>query len=74
MDGISSNLHQYISVTSLRDFRDLDFGDLDLIYQGHSLVSRISFEPVDGLFSNMHQYISETTLRADKILVTLNTL
>ena len=36
-----------------------------LHFQGHRLVSVISFEPVDGFSSNLHQYTIVTSLRAD---------
>ena len=41
------------------------FGDLDLIFQGHSLINGISFEPVDGFSPNLHRYIIVTSLEAD---------
>ena len=41
--------------------RWLNLGDLDLIFKGQSLVSRISSEPVD-FFSNLHQYIIVASL------------
>ena len=46
-------------------------GGLDFMFQGQSLVSRISFEPVDGSSSNFHRYITEASLRAGLLLVTL---
>ena len=40
-------------------------------FQGHSLISGISFEPVNGFSLNLHRYIIEARLRADLLLVTL---
>ena len=41
------------------------------LFQAHSLVSGISFEPEDGFSSNLHQYITVTSSKANLILVTL---
>ena len=51
VDEISLNLHQYIFVTTSRDFCDLD-----LIFKV-SLVCGIYFEPEGGFSSNFCQYV-----------------
>ena len=63
----SSDLSGYIIVTDLRHVKFL----VTLThFQGHSLVCRISLEPIDGFSSNLHRYTTRTSLRADYILVT----
>ena len=62
MDGYSSNLSGYIVVTELRHVRFL----VTLTpFSIHSLVCRISLEPVNGFSPNLYRYTTRTILRAD---------
>ena len=60
MDGLSLNLHQYITETSLR--ANLIFVTLTSFSKSLSCYWNI-FEPVDGFLSNLHRYIIVQSLR-----------
>ena len=60
MDGYSSDLIGYIIVTGLRHIR-LRFWWPWPHFQGHSLVCKISLEPVNGFSSNLHRCTIRTS-------------
>ena len=62
MDEYSSDLSGYIVVTELSYVKFL----VALTnFQGHSLVCRISLEPIDGFSPNLHRHTTRTRLSAD---------